>query len=125
MKQTLIILITFLFSLTSFSVFGKEYIMKCSGNTITTWKLIDNLFNKNLYLRKDGEWKEWCSSNKHETYIHKSNSAICNMKLNYGKDKVQIVESSEIWDFFLYTYTRKYKNPIDGKTRTIDCEKIR
>jgi hypothetical protein len=71
--RTLFIIPLVLMSLVSFpssSVLAKEYVMSCNfGAGLFTFKLTDKPFDKNLYLRTDGEWKNHCDG-ADRTFTH-------------------------------------------------------
>jgi len=125
MKKTLIIFFTFLFTLTSFSVVAKEYIMQCAYNT---YKLVDSPMDKNLYLRIDGSWKKTCYG-KNSTFVHNGDGAVCYTKVKDETERCNgmlcEIDQTDVYDFLLYTTTKKFLNPKDGKTETRYCKKLK
>ena len=135
MKKTLIIFFTLLFSFTSFSVFAKEYVMKCNdpffNGVFNTWKLVDTPFNKRLFLRHKGDWKESCTG-KHNVLQHNGDGAVCVTKVKEEKDRCGhgtfggcLKDETNVYDFFLYTHSYDF---IDAKGTawqgTVNCKKV-
>jgi len=130
MNKTLIISITLLFSLTSYSVFAKEYIMKCDyGSFFMTWKLVNTDITKKIYLRRDGVWIEKCKGKNFE-FKHNGDSSVCYYKLKDESKRCApgycTPDQIQTLDFLLYTNTIKYPNPKDDlETSSTQCEKLK
>lgn len=138
MKNTLIIFFILFFSLTSFSVIAKEYIMTCKN---ITYKLVDNPSDKMIYYRNHGEWLEYCKE-RDMTYTHKGDAAVCTTSCLetwcFTKDVLRgevpppddLIES---FDFILneirrtYQINKKWTNNVNHKFVSFEeelCKKI-
>ena len=94
--------------------------------------MVDKPNDKNLYVRKNGEWVKLCIGNKNFSYSHKGDSGICVVDALKTPWKFK---STEIFDFFIYTYTYKLDELVSdkkGKSKlynvrldTFECEKIK
>ena len=112
--------------------------MRCgSGAGLFTYKLSDKPFDKNLYLRVDGEWKKHCDG-ADRTFTHSGDGAKCALKWSDESkrcgDFVCLLDQTDIYDFFLGTLTKKFPSPRqcdkcfgttkNHKTRVTICKKL-
>ena len=112
--------------------------MSCNfGAGLFTFKLTDKPFDKNLYLRMDGEWKNHCDG-ANRTFTHSGDGAKCAFKLSDQSKRcgefLCVLDQTGIYDFFLGTYTRRFPNPkqcddcfgtqSNYKTEVTNCKKL-
>ena len=82
----------FIFFLLTNTATAKENLMKCSNTS--TLIVVDRAFDKKLYFRKDGEWKDWCEEDEIHKFKHKGDSASCIIKVPSSyKQKKQILNT--------------------------------
>ena len=124
-----------LVSFPSSSVFAKEYVMSCD---FLTFKLTDKPFDKGLYLRRDGEWKNHCDGANY-TFTHNGDGARCEHQIFCKSERCGQffcpIDQILIYDFFLGTKTQKFPNPKQcdkcadttgscHKPRVTSCKKL-
>ena len=65
--------------------------IKCNfNNKYTYFKFVNNFFEKNVYIRRDGLWLSWCDKNNFEKLKINEDSAFCSSeerKIDYVSEK--------------------------------------